>query len=84
MIPEIGHFLLWLALGVSLALGVVPLVGRIELGELRRARQRPPARHEGRFRAAAVGGAYRQFPIAVIGLTALSCPIPRPVARASQ
>ncbi len=27
MIPEIGHFLLWLALGVSLALGVVPLVG---------------------------------------------------------
>ncbi|MBE0548293.1 MAG: heme lyase CcmF/NrfE family subunit [Rubrivivax sp.] len=27
MIPEVGHFLLWLALGVSLALGVVPLVG---------------------------------------------------------
>jgi cytochrome c-type biogenesis protein CcmF len=27
MIPEIGHFLLWLALGVALALGVVPLVG---------------------------------------------------------
>ena len=27
MIPEIGHFLLWLALGLSLALGVVPLVG---------------------------------------------------------
>jgi cytochrome c-type biogenesis protein CcmF len=27
MIPEIGHFLLWLALGVSLAQGVVPLLG---------------------------------------------------------
>jgi cytochrome c-type biogenesis protein CcmF len=27
MIPEIGHFLLWLALGVSLAIGTVPLVG---------------------------------------------------------
>ncbi|MBA4178121.1 MAG: c-type cytochrome biogenesis protein CcmF [Leptothrix sp. (in: Bacteria)] len=27
MIPEFGHFVLWLALGVSLVLGVVPLVG---------------------------------------------------------
>ncbi len=27
MIPEIGHFTLWLALGVSLVLGIVPLVG---------------------------------------------------------
>ncbi len=27
MIPEIGHFILWLALGVSIVLGVVPLVG---------------------------------------------------------
>jgi cytochrome c-type biogenesis protein CcmF len=27
MIPEIGHFMLWLALALSLALGVVPLVG---------------------------------------------------------
>ncbi|MDP1900323.1 MAG: heme lyase CcmF/NrfE family subunit [Rubrivivax sp.] len=27
MIPEIGQFLLWLALGVSLVLGTVPLVG---------------------------------------------------------
>ena len=27
MIPEIGHFVLWLALGVSLAIGIVPLVG---------------------------------------------------------
>jgi cytochrome c-type biogenesis protein CcmF len=27
MIPELGHFLLWLALGVTLALGVVPLWG---------------------------------------------------------
>ncbi|MDE2417204.1 MAG: heme lyase CcmF/NrfE family subunit [Burkholderiales bacterium] len=27
MIPEIGHFLLWLALGSSLVLGVVPLAG---------------------------------------------------------
>ncbi len=27
MIPEIGHFLLWLALGISLVLSVVPLVG---------------------------------------------------------
>ncbi len=27
MIPEIGHFALWLALGVALVLGVVPLAG---------------------------------------------------------
>ena len=27
MIPEIGHFALWLALGVALALGAVPLAG---------------------------------------------------------
>ncbi|MEI7514787.1 MAG: heme lyase CcmF/NrfE family subunit [Betaproteobacteria bacterium] len=27
MIPEIGHFALWLALGVALALGVVPMAG---------------------------------------------------------
>ncbi len=27
MIPEVGHLLLWLALGVSLILGVMPLVG---------------------------------------------------------
>ena len=27
MIPELGHFLLWLALGVALVLGVVPMAG---------------------------------------------------------
>jgi cytochrome c-type biogenesis protein CcmF len=27
MIPELGHFALWLALGVALVLGVVPMVG---------------------------------------------------------
>ena len=27
MIPEIGHFLLWLALGVSLVLGILPMAG---------------------------------------------------------
>jgi len=27
MIPEFGHFLLWLALGTALALGVLPLIG---------------------------------------------------------
>ena len=27
MIAEFGHFLLWLALGLSLVLGVVPLAG---------------------------------------------------------
>ncbi|MDP3612220.1 MAG: cytochrome c biogenesis protein CcsA, partial [Rubrivivax sp.] len=27
MIPELGHFALWLAVGVTLALGTVPLVG---------------------------------------------------------
>ena len=27
MIPEIGHFMLWLALGVALVLGTLPLVG---------------------------------------------------------
>ena len=29
MIPEIGHFLLWLALGVAAALGVIPLAGAV-------------------------------------------------------
>jgi cytochrome c-type biogenesis protein CcmF len=27
MIPEIGHFLLWMGLGVALVLGVVPMAG---------------------------------------------------------
>ncbi len=27
MIPEIGHFILWLALGLSLVIGTVPLIG---------------------------------------------------------
>lgn len=27
MIPEIGHFLLWLALGMALAIGVIPMAG---------------------------------------------------------
>jgi cytochrome c-type biogenesis protein CcmF len=27
MIPEIGHFLLWLAMGVALAIGVIPMAG---------------------------------------------------------
>ena len=27
MIPELGHFLLWLAMGTSLVLGVLPLMG---------------------------------------------------------
>ena len=27
MIPELGHFLLWIALGVSAVLGTMPLVG---------------------------------------------------------
>jgi len=27
MIPEIGHFLLWLAMGVALVIGVVPMAG---------------------------------------------------------
>jgi cytochrome c-type biogenesis protein CcmF len=27
MIPEIGHFSLWLALGISLVLGTLPLIG---------------------------------------------------------
>jgi cytochrome c-type biogenesis protein CcmF len=27
MIPEIGHFLLWLALGVALAIGLIPMAG---------------------------------------------------------
>ena len=27
MIPELGHFVLWLAMGVALAIGVIPMVG---------------------------------------------------------
>ena len=27
MIPEIGHFVLWLALGIATLLGAVPMVG---------------------------------------------------------
>ena len=27
MIPELGHFALWIALGVSIILGVMPMVG---------------------------------------------------------
>ena len=27
MIPELGHFLLWLALGVSVVLGTLPMIG---------------------------------------------------------
>src|SRR5881227_3918773 len=27
MVPELGHFALWLALGVSLVLGVLPMAG---------------------------------------------------------
>jgi cytochrome c-type biogenesis protein CcmF len=30
MIPEIGHFLLWLALGISIVLGVAPMLGAIK------------------------------------------------------
>lgn len=30
MIPEIGHFVLWLALGASIALGTVPLAGTLQ------------------------------------------------------
>jgi predicted amidohydrolase len=41
--------------------GVVPLVGRIELGALRRARARAAAPHAGRFHPAMVAGAYDAF-----------------------
>jgi hypothetical protein len=41
--------------------GVVPLVGRIDLGALRRARARALAR-PGRFRPEAVAAAYADFP----------------------
>ncbi|MEN9587936.1 MAG: hypothetical protein RIT15_1511, partial [Pseudomonadota bacterium] len=30
MVPEIGHFLLWLALGISIVLGVAPMLGAIK------------------------------------------------------
>lgn len=30
MVPEIGHFLLWLSLGISIVLGVAPMLGAIK------------------------------------------------------
>jgi predicted amidohydrolase len=59
--------------------GTVPLLGRIELGELRRQRARAPGRHEGRFRPAAVARAYADFP----GFP-LDCFLARPMVDASE
>lgn len=42
--------------------GVIPLVGRVELGALRRARAARLGSHEGRFRPEAVAAAYAAFP----------------------
>lgn len=42
--------------------GVIPLVGRVELGALRRTRAARLGAHEGRFRPEAVADAYTRFP----------------------
>lgn len=59
--------------------GVVPLLGRIELGELRRVRGVATAAHEGRFRPGAVAEAYARFP----GFP-LDCFLDRPMMEASE
>ncbi len=43
MIPEIGHFLLWLALGVSIVMGTLPLVGAARGNRAWMATARPSA-----------------------------------------
>jgi hypothetical protein len=50
------------AAGVACGPGVIPLVGRVELGALRRARAARLEAHEGRFRPEAVADAYAAFP----------------------
>ena len=59
--------------------GVVPLVGRIELGELRRVRSEAAAAHEGRFRPEAIAEAYQRFP----GFP-LDCFLEKPMIEASE
>ena len=44
MIPELGHFALWLAMGVALVLGVVPMVGAAKGREDWMALARPASR----------------------------------------
>jgi len=41
MIPELGHFFLWLALGVAALLAVLPIAGSLPLGTAGQARLRP-------------------------------------------
>ncbi len=43
MIPEIGHFLLWIALGVSIVMGTLPLVGAARGNRAWMATARPSA-----------------------------------------
>jgi len=59
--------------------GVVPLLGRIELGELRRVRSEALGAHEGRFRPEAVADAYQRFP----GFP-LDCFLDQPMMEASE
>ena len=58
MIPEIGHFALWLALGLSIVLGVVPLAG----AQMRRAP----------WMALARPGAVALFALVVVSYTCLT------------
>jgi len=58
MIPELGHFALWLALGLSIVLGVVPLAG----AQLRRAP----------WMALARPGAVALFALVVVSYTCLT------------
>jgi len=41
MIPELGHFFLWVALGVAVLLSVLPVAGSLPLGAAGQARLRP-------------------------------------------
>ena len=43
MIPEIGHFLLWLGLGVAITLGTLPMVGAARSNDALMSLARPAA-----------------------------------------
>ena len=63
MVPELGHFLLWLALGLSAVLGVLPMVGAAR----NRADWMATARPSARLLFALVGAAFVCLALAFVG-----------------